>query len=315
LVKDEIISVANGNIQKFEIISEVQIPNGIYSTSLKATVSVTKLTSFVESKGVEADFKGNLFAFNIKQQILNESNEIKALKDLRYTLTNLMQTCFDYNLILANPVSGGVDNQNWIMPLTVEVKCNRNIEQLQTLFNNSISSISLSDEGIKDYETLQKEVYEINYYYKGAFYKKYLRQKISLNILNELFLAWNQSISEFYINNGITSTYMKGNINFKMDDRLFINNCSLRTNGKGYEWYTLVLEPIKIKSYSVEIKEGSAFDLQQVGTYEYKGTSGARVSKTIIFPESNNIIANFKYKQELTLEALNKVTKYSISKQ
>jgi len=44
LVKDEIVSVANGNIQKFEIISEVQIPSGNYATSLRATVSITKLT-------------------------------------------------------------------------------------------------------------------------------------------------------------------------------------------------------------------------------------------------------------------------------
>lgn len=31
LVKDEIVSIANGNIQKFEIISEVQIPSGYYA--------------------------------------------------------------------------------------------------------------------------------------------------------------------------------------------------------------------------------------------------------------------------------------------
>ena len=74
LVKDEIVSVANGNIQKFEIISEVQIPNGDYATSLKATVSVTKLTSFVESKGVVVEFKGGLFASNILIQELYEKN-------------------------------------------------------------------------------------------------------------------------------------------------------------------------------------------------------------------------------------------------
>lgn len=71
LVKDEIVSVANGNIQKFEIISEVQIPSGGYATSLKATVSVTKLTSFVESKGVVVEFKGSILAANVKQQMLN----------------------------------------------------------------------------------------------------------------------------------------------------------------------------------------------------------------------------------------------------
>jgi hypothetical protein len=82
LVKDEVISVANGNIQKFEIISEVQLENGNYAASLKATVSVTKLTSFVESKGVVVEFKGSLFAFNVNQQILNEQNEQKAIEEL-----------------------------------------------------------------------------------------------------------------------------------------------------------------------------------------------------------------------------------------
>ena len=51
LVKDEIISVANGNIQKYEVISEVQIENKDYATTLKATVSVDKLVTFIENKG------------------------------------------------------------------------------------------------------------------------------------------------------------------------------------------------------------------------------------------------------------------------
>ena len=94
LVKDEIVSVANGNIQKFEIISEVQIPNGGYTTSLKATVSVTKLTSFVESKGVVVEFKGSLFSFNINQLILNEANESKAIEEITSTTLNIISKSF-----------------------------------------------------------------------------------------------------------------------------------------------------------------------------------------------------------------------------
>ena len=76
LVKDEIVMISNGNIQDFEIISEIQIPDGGgYATSLKTTVSVTKLTSFVESKGVEVEFQGGLFGANIRQQKLNEEAE------------------------------------------------------------------------------------------------------------------------------------------------------------------------------------------------------------------------------------------------
>jgi hypothetical protein len=73
-VKDEIVSVSNGNIQNFDIISELQIPKGGYAMTLKATVSVTKLTSFVERKGIAIEFKGSLFAFNINLQKINENN-------------------------------------------------------------------------------------------------------------------------------------------------------------------------------------------------------------------------------------------------
>jgi len=72
LVKDEIVSVANGNIQKFEIVSQVEIPNNGYAMTLNATVSISKLTSFAQSKGVSIEIKGGLFAANIIQQELNE---------------------------------------------------------------------------------------------------------------------------------------------------------------------------------------------------------------------------------------------------
>lgn len=52
LVKDEIVSVSSGNIQEYSVISEVQTPDGNWSNTIKAKVSIDKLTSFCESKGV-----------------------------------------------------------------------------------------------------------------------------------------------------------------------------------------------------------------------------------------------------------------------
>src|SRR3972149_8863077 len=43
LIKDEIILVSNGNIQKYEMISEGQLPDGSFYGTLKATVSISKL--------------------------------------------------------------------------------------------------------------------------------------------------------------------------------------------------------------------------------------------------------------------------------
>jgi hypothetical protein len=53
LVKDEIVSVTNGNVQKFDIISQVEIPNSGYAMTLNATVSISKLTSFAQSNGID----------------------------------------------------------------------------------------------------------------------------------------------------------------------------------------------------------------------------------------------------------------------
>ena len=52
LVKDEIVSISNGTIQKYQILDEGELSNGIYFVTLNAEVSVTKLNSFIENKGV-----------------------------------------------------------------------------------------------------------------------------------------------------------------------------------------------------------------------------------------------------------------------
>ena len=79
LFSDEIVSVSNGNIHGYNVISEVQTPDGHWNNTVKAIVSVDKLTSFCESRGVDVEFKGSLFALNIKQQMLNEKNELEVL--------------------------------------------------------------------------------------------------------------------------------------------------------------------------------------------------------------------------------------------
>lgn len=82
LVKDEMISVSNGNIQKYEIISESALPDNLgYTTTLKTIVSISKLTNFCESKGMQIEIKGSLFAFNVIQKELSTSNEKKHLKN------------------------------------------------------------------------------------------------------------------------------------------------------------------------------------------------------------------------------------------
>ena len=161
LVKDEIVSVANGNIQKFEIISEVHIPNGGYATSLKATVSVTKLTSFVESKGVVVEFKGNILAANIRQQMLNEQNEIKSIGNIVNTCKEILDLSCDFVIVRGEPKQKNNDNNNWAVPITINVNFNKNIEQFNQYLINSMKGLCMSPDEVLQYKQLEKQTYKI----------------------------------------------------------------------------------------------------------------------------------------------------------
>ena len=164
LVKDEIVSVSNGNIQDFEVISEVQLPNGDYATTLKATVSVNKLSAFVESKGVEVEFKGGLLAVNIKQQILNEKNEVKTIENIDNVCRKILDKSYDYEIMRGAPkqAKASANSSNgWIVPLKIDVKFNENIEQFRDYFYNSVSALSMSESEIQKYQDLGKPTFTI----------------------------------------------------------------------------------------------------------------------------------------------------------
>ena len=205
LVKDEIVSVANGNIQKFEIISEVQIPNGGYATSLKATVSVTKLTSFVQSKGVVVEFKGSLFAFNVNQQILNEKNEIKAIEDLCKVITKLSDASFEYSIKASDPVAVNASNEEWRIPMYISVSANNNLLSIATYINQTLKGLSLSIDEADNYVKLGKKVYPISI---AANEKEYnyviLRTEDAVIKLICQLYYFNHSIQNFKISNGLS---------------------------------------------------------------------------------------------------------------
>jgi hypothetical protein len=162
LVKDEIVSVANGNIQKFEVLSEVKIPDGGYATTLKAIVSVSKLTSFCESKGVEVEFKGGLFAMNIKIQQLNEKNEILTIKKLCETLKYIADKSFDYTLSNKEPKAYDNEPDKWAIDLKVDISVNENMKLFKDYLINGLKGVAMTIDEQKTYKDLNKKVYKIS---------------------------------------------------------------------------------------------------------------------------------------------------------
>ena len=103
LVKDEIVTVASGNIKEYKEITCEQMPNGKMFVTLQATVSISNLISYAKSKGAEAEFAGATFGMNMKLKELNKQNEKKVLENLLVQIEQLMPHAFEWTLEIDEP--------------------------------------------------------------------------------------------------------------------------------------------------------------------------------------------------------------------
>ena len=162
LVADEITSVASGNIEKYDILSETVNEEGnSWFVTANVIVSVGKLTEFVQAKGVEVEVKGGLFAINIKQKQLNSDGEYKAILDMLKPFHEAMLNAYDYELEVGQPVAKDQENKNWEVTLKVLANANKNLESALQIIKSTLSSLSLTSEELIEYKKLNKEVFPI----------------------------------------------------------------------------------------------------------------------------------------------------------
>jgi hypothetical protein len=163
LLTDQIIALSNGNIQQYEIISEIHINNNTeYAVSVKSKVSISKLTSFIESKGIEVEFKGSLFAMNIKQQKLNENSELKAIDQMVEVLKNISDNSFDFEVATyAEPTVNESNSGLYDIPLLIKAKLNSNFNNYKNYFKKTLSAISMTESEAKNYINLKKPIYSL----------------------------------------------------------------------------------------------------------------------------------------------------------
>jgi TonB family protein len=208
LVKDEIVSVSNGNIQKFEVLSESKLPDASYSLTVKAIVSIDKLTSFVESKGVSVEIQGGLFAINIKQQLLNEQREAKAICNITSVLHQFLQRAFDYQISSENPKSVDGGSTEWIIPNTVTITTNSNYTASAEYLIKNLAIIGLNNTDIENYKKLNKNVFPITIAYNKKVGTYYLRNKSSYDNINYILTGnYKEYLRLFVVNSGIEKKY------------------------------------------------------------------------------------------------------------
>ncbi len=219
VVADQMASVSSGNIKSFSILNESQLPDANWGVTLKAVVSVDKLASFVEAKGISVEIKGGMFALNIKQQLLNEQGEIKVLSEMVGLLHEPMQASFDFDIKSSDPISVDERSNNWEIPLVVTATANKNMDFCANYCINILEAISLSSDEVISYNKLNKSVFPITINYNGVSKIFYLRKQLSYYIFNTLIDQWYFYISSFNVEPVINVS----NVNSKINSHKFVS--------------------------------------------------------------------------------------------
>jgi hypothetical protein len=159
LIRDEIVSVSNGNIQKYELLSTQTLPNGLVANTVKATVSISKLTTFCESKGLSVEFKGGLFAANILLKELYEKNELSAWQNTKEIINNFIKNGFDFSISAKDPVL--YKDSLYKVPLQITSNFNQNTHTALSVLYDFMKASTMSGNEVKDYIDLGKKVYPL----------------------------------------------------------------------------------------------------------------------------------------------------------
>ncbi len=109
MVKDEIVTISNGNIKEYKELASLVLPNGNQSVTLQTTVCISKLVSYAQSKGASTEFAGATFGMNLKIFELNKKNENIAMENLMTQVKAMIPSCFKPILKLQEPEVKGND--------------------------------------------------------------------------------------------------------------------------------------------------------------------------------------------------------------
>lgn len=153
LVKDEIATVASGNVKKYTELGAITMSNGNTEVSLQVTVSVKKLTSYAQSHGSSAEFAGATFAANMKLVTLNKQNTEKAFDNMFKQIEGLKKDIYNCEIEV------GMPRQNGEVDVTLKYYTNENTTILGDLIVSTLSALSipqnivnsLKEQGVKLY--------------------------------------------------------------------------------------------------------------------------------------------------------------------
>lgn len=285
LVKDEIITIASGNVYSYHELGASVLPNGNHEVTLQATLSTKQLVAYAQSKGATcelvnaANFAASSTA-NIKLIRLNQQNTIKAFENLKKQLLQIatQSEIVGFRLNVGEPQ---------VRDSYAEVlKCNLSIQteaywkqgalQFVELMSNTLNALQLTQEqmdqldhyGISShtivYNTLKRTPdgckIEVT---TGKFYAE-------LNLTTFLTDMMNSLLNPYYIKDNLNNKY-EGNVAYDhthttlFQDEMYWDNSQLTNEDLGLITYKkhFIILPLdtfaKISTFEIEKFDMSNF--------------------------------------------------------
>ena len=150
LVKDEIVSIASGNIVSYDVLSEIN-KNEDWNVTVSAIISPQKLISTLKAKGFTFELNGGVFAQNVLKERYYIEQEPKILRDFYDQWSKLSLFCFD--ILLGVPILNPFNNPWIFMNLDSVENANR-----LYMITHYIAPINQKFLNSKYKETLEQEL-------------------------------------------------------------------------------------------------------------------------------------------------------------
>ncbi len=152
MVKDEIVTISSGNIKNYKEIGGYMLSDGRYFVSLQATVCVSKLISYAQSKGAETEFAGATFVMNLKMKELNKKNEEKAIDNLFTMVLAMYPSVFSYQLTVSEPYLTNNDDY-YGCTFTVDfIENEKMLDRMERFIFRTLNSLALTEDEIDEYQ-------------------------------------------------------------------------------------------------------------------------------------------------------------------
>lgn len=217
---DEITTLTQGTVKKYEVLNVTQQSKVEFVVLVESLVSLEKLSSYCESKGMGVKIDGKTFGMNVKLKEFNLKNENKVLTNLCNLVNSLDHNLYDYELTVNEPfIVENSDriyiNKKWFsiydrhkgkicVALEITPKKNINSDNLNKLFQTTIESICLSKEERKEYNSIG-----LSYFPSGwmkGFNEMYIRNETNAKLIKKTYnKKYENSLFAFKIVDGVNS--------------------------------------------------------------------------------------------------------------